>query len=76
MSSIHIRDIDEKTLLSLKRLAKRHHRSLQGELHCILEKASALDFEDDINEDLDLIIVNSGLKTRWRRDDLYEDDGR
>jgi len=76
MSSLHIRDIDEQTLLSLKRLAKRHHRSLQGELHYILEKASELDLEASMEEDLDLITVSSGLNKSWRREDIYDHEGR
>lgn len=66
MSSLHIRDIDENTLLSLKRLARRHHRSLQGELRFILEKAG----------ELDLDAVSSGLHKSWGREDIYDDEGR
>ena len=76
MSSIHIRDVNDEVLQSLKRLAKRHHRSLQGELHAILEQASLLDKEDRIEEDLNLITVHTGNKDSWRREAFYEDDGR
>ncbi len=76
MSSLHIRNIDEKTLSSLKRLAKRHHRSLQGELHLILQRASELALDENIEEDLDLITVHSELKNPWGREDIYSDDDR
>lgn len=76
MSSIHIRDINEHTLSSLKRLAKRHHRSLQGELHFILEKFSEFDREDSMEEELNIITVSSHLNTNWSRDEIYESDGR
>ena len=76
MSSIHIRDINEKTLASLKRLAKQHHRSLQGELHYILENASKLDIEPDFYEELDLVTVSSQTGSTWSREDIYDDNGR
>lgn len=76
MSSLHIRNIDEKTLSSLKRLAKQHHRSLQGELHFILQKASELALEENSEEDLDLITVHSELKSPWSREDIYDDSDR
>ena len=40
MTSIHIRDVAPETLQALKGLARSHHRSLQGELHTILERAA------------------------------------
>ncbi len=76
MSSIHVRDINEQTLTSLKRLAKRHHRSLQGELHFILEKASEFDREDIMDEELNIITVSSHLNTNWSREEIYDPDGR
>lgn len=76
MSSINIRDVDDKVLTSLKRLAKRHHRSLQGELHDILEKASELDLEQAIDNELNLITVRSGFTGNWNREDIYDPDGR
>ena len=33
MKSLHIRNVDPNILAALKRLAKSHRRSLQGELH-------------------------------------------
>ena len=76
MSSIHIRDINEQTLSSLKRLAKRHHRSLQGELHYILEKFSEFDREDYMEEELNIITVSTHLNTNWSREEIYGSDGR
>ncbi len=76
MSSIHIRNIDEKTLSSLKNLAARHHRSLQGELHFILDRAAELDIEEDSDEELNLITVNSGLDSSWSREDIYDNNSR
>ena len=76
MKSLLIRDINEDTLVSLKNLARRHHRSLQGELHFILEKASLLDREDYVEEELELYTVNSGNNSSWNREEIYGDDAR
>lgn len=76
MSSIHIRDIDDKVLASLKHLAKQHHRSLQGELHYILENASELDLENSADNELELITVNTSFTGSWNREDIYDSDGR
>lgn len=76
MKSIHIRAIDDKVLESLKKAAKRHHRSLQGELHYILEKAAQLEPEGYAEDELNLITVASRSDTPWRREEIYNDDGR
>lgn len=76
MSALQIRDVDEKTLLSLKRLARKHHRSLQMELHAILEKAAALDKEGWEQEDWNLVTVRTGNSRGWSREEIYGDDSR
>ena len=42
MSAIHITQVAPETLQALKRLARSHHRSLQGELRAILERAARM----------------------------------
>ena len=76
MSSIHIRAIQPATLAALKRLARVHHRSLQGELRAILEHAARLAPPDDRSRTLDLVTVNTGLKSSWNRDEIYGPEGR
>lgn len=76
MSSIHIREIDSDTLHALKRLARSHHRSLQGELHAILERAAKLAPPDEAARRLDLVTVKTSHTTSWSRDEIYGDDGR
>ena len=41
MSSLTVKNVPEETLILLRERAKRHHRSLQGELMLILEEAIA-----------------------------------
>jgi len=76
MSSIHIREINSNTLHALKRLARRHHRSLQGELHAILERAARMAPPDEEGRMLDLVTVKTGHTTSWSRDEIYGADGR
>jgi len=46
MAQILIRNIDKTTLETLKRRASRHGRSLQAELHRIIERAARTDMGD------------------------------
>jgi len=75
MKSLHIRDVPSGTIEALKRLARRNHRSLQGELRDILEKASrrAPSPNDD---DLDLVTVRTGSSSTLHRGEIYGDSGR
>ena len=76
MKSLHIRDVDPNTLAALKRLAKSHHRSLQGELHTILERAARTAPPEQL-EVMSWITVETGRSTStWSRSEIYDDDGR
>lgn len=77
MSSLHVRHINPSTLEALKRLARSHHRSLQGELHAILDQAARLAPCDDEEEgSLELIVVSTGRTGSWNRDEIYDSEGR
>ena len=76
MSSIHIREIASDTLHALKRLARSHHRSLQGELHAILERAARMAPPDEADRMLNLVTVKTGHTTSWSRDEIYGTGGR
>ncbi|HIN05186.1 MAG TPA: Arc family DNA-binding protein [Dehalococcoidia bacterium] len=41
MSSLTVKNVPEEMLILLRERAKRHHRSLQGELMLIMEEAIA-----------------------------------
>ncbi len=72
MKSLHIRDIDEATLARLRRLAALHHRSLQGEVHALLQEAArrAPGIEDDVR--LSITTVSAGTEGTYRREDIYD----
>ena len=76
MSSVHIRNVAPETLHALKRLARSHHRSLQGELHAILERAARMAPPDDDVRTLDLVTVRTGNTIPWSRDEIYGSAGR
>ena len=76
MTSIHIRDVAPGTLNALKRLARSHNRSLQGELRAILERAARMAPPDEDVRTLDLVMVKTGHTTSWRRDEIYGPGGR
>ena len=75
MKSLHIRDVPPDTVAALKRLARQHHRSLQGELRAILEQAARLATENERGE-LKLHFVETGRNDDWRRDEMYDDSAR
>ena len=75
MGSIHIPDVSPKTLRSLKRLARSHHRSLQGELRAILESAARM-APAEAQQRLKLVTVRVGGRATWSRDEIYGSDVR
>jgi plasmid stability protein len=46
MADVLIRDLDERIIAKLKERAARNNRSLQAELHNIVERAASLDMVD------------------------------
>lgn len=73
---MHIRDVQPATIDALKRLARSHHRSLQGELRVILDRAALLAPPDENTRTLDLVTVRTGHATSWNRDEIYGPEGR
>lgn len=72
MRSLHIRNISPETLEALKRLAASHHRSLQGELVFILEKAARMAPPLSPRR-LQLHFSDTGVSETLKRSDIYED---
>ncbi len=76
MKSLHIRDVNPNILAALKRLVKSHRRSLQGDLHAILERAARTAPPEQL-EAMSWIAVETGRATpTWSRNEIYDDDGR
>ena len=76
MRSVHIRDVSPATLAALKRLARRHQRSLQEELRAILESAARTAPPEE-HADLSWHTVETGRRSpAWSRSEIYCDRGR
>jgi plasmid stability protein len=75
MKAIHLRNIPERTVERLKRRARLHHRSLQGELHAILEMAAGLPLPDDVGA-FSLRTVRTSGGQDWSREAIYGDEAR
>jgi plasmid stability protein len=76
MKSILIRDLDPHTYSALKHLAKVHKRSLQGELHALLEWAVKLSPSSGNENTISLITVSTPGTSSWSRKETYGDQGR
>ena len=76
MPSVHLRDVPKPVLDALKRRAKAHHRSLQGELHAIIEEAAFSAPPAEGYRPLRLHLSASQSQAPWVREDLYDDRGR
>ena len=71
MSSLTVKNIPEGMLVLLRERAKRHHRSLQGELMLILEEAIAptrLSLDQVQSRVEELGINTNDDSTRWIRE--------
>lgn len=76
MPGLHIRDLPEETLRALKRRARAHHRSVQGEVRAILDEAARAAPPEGGHPPIRLHHVAVGGKGRWPREDIYGDDAR
>jgi antitoxin FitA len=72
MAAIHVRDLDDAVLAALKARAKKHHRSLQGEVKLILEQAASSEASPGRRK-LALVTVRVGSKSSYSRDEIYDD---
>jgi plasmid stability protein len=79
MASLLIRNLDDAAVARLKERARRHNRSLQGEVKSILE-SEARTAEKRPGQrgrrELKIHTVNIPTRTTWSRGEIYDDDGR
>ena len=76
MSAVHITQIHPDTISALKRLARSNHRSLQGELRAILERAARMAPPDTAKDEFRLVTVKTGCAGSWSREEIYGADCR
>ena len=77
MSAIHVRDVPEPVLASLKRRAAANQRSLQKELLVVLEAAASEAPPPEVPEPIRLVMApDAAAGGEWSREAMYGDDGR
>lgn len=76
MPAIHVRNIPTDVVEALKRRAARHERSLQRELRHLLCQIAEREPSGAPWLPIELTLSDAAPATSWRRDEIYEDDGR
>lgn len=76
MAAIHVRNVPESTLAALRERAAHHGRSMQQEVLEILEAAAAVPVPRQVPSPIQLVTAHTGGESTWRREDLYDDEGR
>ena len=74
--SLSVKSVPEHVAERLRRRAARNHRSLQGELHEIVERAAEHAPPAAEEPRFEIITVDTGGTSSWSREDLYGDNGR
>ena len=68
MPALHVRNVDDSVLQSLKERAARNHRSLEGELRSILERAAR---EEAAASPIRIKTVTVHTNARFDRAEIY-----
>jgi plasmid stability protein len=76
MPSLNVRNLSVEVLEALKRRARAHHRSLNGEVMAILEEAARNVPPAEGHPPIRLHHVSVGGRDPLRREELYGDEGR
>ena len=76
MPAIHIRNVPEHMLSALRERAAAHGRSMQQEVLAILDAATAEPIPRQAPSPIQLVTVRTSTNTTWRREDIYDDEGR
>jgi len=79
MASLLIRNLDDAAIARLKARARRHNRSLQGEVKSILESEARTAEKkpgQSGRRELKIHTVNIPTRTTGSRREIYDDDGR
>jgi plasmid stability protein len=74
--AIHIRNVPESMLSALRERAEVHGRSMQQEVLAILGAATAEPIPRQAPSPIQLVTARTSSSTTWRREDIYDDEGR
>lgn len=76
MPAIHIRNVPSEVVEALKRRAASNERSLQAELRLILAKVAQQVPPAPSLKPISLHFSATDTQSAWRREEIYDDDGR
>jgi hypothetical protein len=76
MPAIHVRNISESLLAALRERAARRGHSMQQEILNVLEAAAAEPAAGSALPPVQLITVKTPARSSWKREDIYDDEGR
>ena len=75
MPALHIRNVPEETVATLRQRTVRHGRSFEAELRRVLDEAAASGSPNTRTSILDrLVTVSTGRTESFSREDIYNDD--
>lgn len=71
MKSLLVRNVSDQTWKTLKAMARQNRRSLQGELHALLDGATRP--KPRLGTGFTLKTVRTSHSGNWSRSEIYED---
>jgi plasmid stability protein len=76
MPAIHVRNVPESLIIALRERAARRGCSMQQDILEILRAAAAEPVAGEELPPMRLITVKTPGRSSWRREELYDDEGR
>lgn len=76
MPAIHVRNIPESLLAALKERALRRGHSMQQEILEVLQAAASDPLAGSPSPPIRLVTVKTSGKSSWKREEVYDDEGR
>jgi plasmid stability protein len=76
MPALHVRNVDDAVIDALKKRARRHNRSLEGELREILTRAAFSAERRTGGSQIRIKTVSVPSDSTYGREDLYAEEGR
>jgi plasmid stability protein len=74
--AIHVRNVPESLIVALRERAARRGHSMQQDILEILQAAAAEPSAGEPLPPIRLITVKTPGRSTWRREALYDDEGR
>ena len=76
MTAIHVRNVPEPVVTALRERAARHGRSMQQEVHNILEAAATAPPSLETPQPIRLTTVRTASTSTWDREGIFGSAGR